>query len=185
MSAIVWLFDEAWQRRRSRCRRRWAAGVLLAALALLALTARPAAESPQGRSAPTSVPSSALVRTGSYLAIHCRQPNSIACDQLALAVTLKRPARAITATIDGRSWPMNRWGDELYSSSRPRREFVGFFSHAGIQSRLHVHPQQPGDIFINNARSPGIGVLVNLLVEFPSGRELSTRLRLYLADGWG
>ena len=180
VSAIVWLFDEAWERRRGR-RRQWLIALLLGAAAFAALTTR----SVTSGAAVTAVRSAQLVRAGSYLAIHCPQPNSIACDQLALAVRLKRPATAVTATIDGHSWPMNRRGDVLDASRTPRRQFDGYFSHAGIESRLHVHPQQPGDIFVNSARSPGIPVLVSLLVELPSGRELSTRLRLYLADGWG
>jgi hypothetical protein len=186
MSTIALLFDEAWLRRRHRRRRDAAIWVAAAVLVLagVILGLRTLASGPSPSAAIRSEPSSALVRNGSYLAIHCPQPNSIACDQLALAVTLKRPARGITATIDGHSWPMNRRGDELYSSPRPRREFDGYFSHAGIRSRLHVHTG-PGDLFINDARTPGIYVPVRLLVVLPSGQALATRLRLYLRDGWG
>lgn len=38
---------------------------------------------------------------------------------------------------------------------------------------------------INNARSSGVHVPVSLLVELSPGREFGTRLRPYLADGWG
>jgi hypothetical protein len=186
MSAIALLFDEAWLRRRHRRRRDaaiWAAaGVLV--LGAVILGVGPPASRQSGSAAIRQAPSGALVRSGSYLAIHCPQPNSIACDQLALAVTLKRPARGITATIDGHRWPMNRRGDELYSSARPRREFDGYFSHAGIRSRLHVHPVL-GDLWFNNLRARPVEVSVSLLVHLASGRAVSTRLRLYLADGWG
>jgi hypothetical protein len=185
MSTITLLFDEAWLRRRRRRRREVAVWTLAAVLVVLVMLGlRPLAVGSTGDSGIQQLSSRALVRSGSYLAIHCPQPNSIACDQLALAVTLKRPARTASVTIDGHTWPMNRWGDQLYRSSRPRRVFDGYLSHAGIRSRLHGRTG-PGDLFINDARSAGIRVAVKLLVELPSGRLVSTRLRLYLADGWG
>jgi hypothetical protein len=184
MSTIALLIDEAWERHRGRRRREWVAALLVGMCLLALVSVGPLRPASSGAPVPSYESPAELVAGGSYLAIHCPEPNSIACDQLALAVTLKRPARAITATIDGHSWPMNRRGDELDSSARPRREFDGYFSHAGIRSRLHVHPG-PGNLFINDARAPGIHVPVRLVVELPSGKLVGTRLRLYLRDGWG
>jgi hypothetical protein len=185
---VVPLFHEAWDRRRRRRRFLLSAALTAAALVtalLYAFDRMPAATpSSGGLSQPAGLtrlsPRRVLVQPP-YMGVLCPIPNSIACDQVALAILLRRPARAVTASIAGMPLAMNRFGDELISSTRPRREFDGYLHPAGVVSRLHVHTGG-GTIWLGEgAPSP----VVWLLIDYGHRHYVMTHLRVTLSDGWG
>lgn len=116
-----------------------------------------------------------------YMGVLCPEPNSIACDQVGLAIVLKRPAMSVIASINGRMLAMNRRGDQLTSTRKPRLEFDGYLKPAGIVSSLHVRPL-PGKIWLGD---PTPFETVWLLVDYRGGRYVVTHLRVPLSAGWG
>ena len=73
-----------------------AAAVLVGALVL----AGGGDDDPPVRAAPREL----RLARAPYLGVSCRQPNSIVCDRVRLAVWLRAPVRRLSATIDGRSF---------------------------------------------------------------------------------
>jgi hypothetical protein len=141
MSAIAPLFDEAWEHRRRRRRRLFAIALmcLVGGLATTALLTRgalgPSATTHRG---PVRVTPGRVLSETPYMGVSCPVANSIACNRVGLAVWLKRPAVSVTATIAGGSFALDYRGDLESSSHRPRLEFAGFLTRAGIMSRVDV-----------------------------------------------
>lgn len=189
MDYVAPLFHEAWERRRRR-RRLVLGGAALALAALLAVLVYASRRGPApapvsgGLRQPaevTRLSPGAVMAQPPYMGVRCPIPNSIACDEVGLAIWLKRPARAVTASIAGMPLAMNRFGDELITSTRPRREFDGYLQPAGIVSRLHVHTGG-GNIWLGEgAPSP----VVWLLIDYGHGHYALTHLRVMLSAGWG
>ena len=69
----------------------------------------------------------------------------VACDRVGLAVWLRRPALAVTATINGESLKLDWAGDRppRFASHRPRTAVDGFLQPAGLTTRLHMTPRRP------------------------------------------
>jgi hypothetical protein len=66
-----------------------------------------------------------------YLGVSCRRPNVTTCDRIGVAVWLRRPARRITARVNGRRLTLDdpNWGN----TQDPRGPlYVGFLQPAGL-----------------------------------------------------
>jgi hypothetical protein len=116
------------------------------------------------------------------MGVLCPVPNSIACDRVGLAIWLKRPAHSVRASIDGRSFAMNRFGDQLISNRQPRTEFDGYLRPAGIVSSMHVRPEPGTSTWLGDGTP---FPTVWLLIDYGSGRFVATHLRVPLGAGWG
>jgi len=189
MPYIARLFGEAWERRRRRVRRLAWAAVAACAVGLLTYVAfRPNVSAP-GPALGIEFPAGTVARSPAavfsqppYMGVRCPEPNSIACDQVGLAVWLKRPAQTVTAWIDGRRLAMDRFGDQLITSAAPRREFDGYLRPAGIRSSMHVRPD-PGTSTWEGDPTPVAAV--SLLIDEGHHHYVTTRLRVPLMAGWG
>jgi hypothetical protein len=124
-----------------------------------------------------------------YMGVSCRIPNSIRCDRVGLAVWLRRPALAISATIAGA--PVKLDDHQWSGPSRHgwRTLFAGFLRPAGITSRLHVTPD-PGSPTTWEATSafPAVApppALVRLRIDYGHGRVVVTQTSVDLHAGWG
>jgi hypothetical protein len=134
------------------------------------------------------------------MGVSCPVANSIACDRVGLAVSVKRPAELVTATVAGARLTMNYRGDFLYRGDSPRTEFDGFLQPAGIVSRFHVKPVEGSMVYtphghvhvvmrhqmwFGDARDYPAPVSVRLTIHEPGGRTLITHTKIELATGWG
>jgi hypothetical protein len=187
MGHVAWLFGEAWERRRRRHQLVAWVGLTMCAVALLSYVAvRPGhgsgvASIPQPRGA-IAQPPAAVFSQPPYMGVRCAVPNSIACDRVGLAIWLKRPAYAVTASIDGRRLTMDRFGDRLISAVAPRTEFDGYLRPAGIMPNMHVQPVPGTSIWLGD---PTPLAVVRLLIDYGSGRYVTTHLQVALMAGWG
>jgi hypothetical protein len=183
------LFEEA--RRRARRRRRRQATALAGILALAAIAAaivlgtpragRPARERPI---APTAVSPQRVLAQAPYMGVSCRQPNSIACGRVGLAVWTRRPARTVRATVAGHQLELD---DPMWSGDRVhglRRMFAGFVLHAGL------HGSGPLAVRVKKGSSfwegdPPVSTDVRLLITYADGSQQATVVRVQLSPGWG
>ena len=116
------------------------------------------------------------------MGVRCGVPNWIGCDRVGLAVWLRRPAMAVSATIAGRAVRLDQHA-VMGPAGVPRRVFDGELDHAGITSRLHVHPVPGTRQKWYGAGQPS--AVVRLRIRDADGRTTITRLRVALAPGWG
>jgi hypothetical protein len=191
MDYVLPLIGEAWDHSRRRRRRGYlAAAVLLALVALavvgVSMSPHPGARSGVGLRIPSGtiqISPSAAFTQAPYMGVHCPVANSIACDEVGLAVWLRRPAYSVDASIAGASLPLNWFGEEyrLRDLSRPRRAFYGYLHPAGIVSRLHVRGLTGAMWFGEGTPSPMVWVLIN----YGDGHRAVTHLRVPLMAGWG
>lgn len=189
MEHVAWLFGEARERQRRRQRRLLAALVTAVAVigAAAAIPQRPGPLSPSRPPISTppgtiAVSASAVLAQAPYMGVHCPTANSIACDRVGLAIWLKRPAMAVSATINGRMLAMDRVGDRLIALGRPRTEFDGYLQPAGLRTSLGVRPIAGTDLWEGD---PTPYPVVWLLIDYGRGRQAITHLRVPLSAGWG
>lgn len=118
-----------------------------------------------------------------YMGVACPFSNSIVCDRVGLAVWLRRPALAVSATIAGAPLKLDWAGDRppRFASHRPRTQFDGFLQPAGLITRLHVVPESGATWLGSNAPSP----VVRFRIDYGQGRVVMTEERVVLAAGWG
>jgi hypothetical protein len=146
------VIEEARARQR---RHRIVAAVLVVALAALGVGAyfgadgRSPAGSSGSRSPAHSGPSATAAATVVFardpdMGVACHIPSWIGCDRVGLAVWLRRPAVAVSATIAGSPLKLNdpAWSGPLRNGRRTM--FAGFLQPAGIIFRLHVKPDDAG-----------------------------------------
>jgi hypothetical protein len=115
------------------------------------------------------------------MGVACGVPNWIGCDRIGLTIWLRRPALAITANIDGRSFQLNNpiWSGPEQRGLRTR--FAGFLRPAGITTTMGV-TAQPGAHWAGaNAPDP----FVNLLITEPDQRTIQSTVNVPLMAGWG
>lgn len=128
------------------------------------------------------------------MGVRCPQPNAISCDQIGLAIWLKRPAISVDAMIAGQPVKLDWFGEQrLLQGEGPRTAFDGYLDHAGLTTRLHVKPTQGlsydpvcncriGPIWYGtDAPEP----VVQLKIEYANHTSVRTQLRVPLAAGWG
>jgi hypothetical protein len=115
-----------------------------------------------------------------YIGVSCPEPNSIRCDTVGLAVWLRKPARRLEATIEGRALAMRSPGDLV----GPRgRGWEGYLKPAGlIDGPLTVRPEEGRWYW--TGRSP-VHAVVRLTAHYRGGRKARTRVRVFVSPGWG
>lgn len=188
MEHVARLFGEAWERRRRRRRTVAWLGTMLCAVAVLTYAVvrpRSAPEPAVGIQIPagTIAQSPAVVFSQPpYMGVRCAVANSIACDEVGLAIWLRRSAYSVTASINGRPLAMNRFGDQLISAATPRTEFDGYLRPAGIVSSMHVRPRPGTSTWLGD---PTPFASVWLLINYGHGHPVSTHLQVPLMAGWG
>lgn len=117
-----------------------------------------------------------------YMGVACHIPNSVACDRVGLAVWLRQPAIAVSATIAGAPLKLNdpQWSGPMRNGRRTR--FAGFLQPAGLTSRLHVVAKSKSHVWLgNNAPTP----LVRFRIDYGHGRTVATQADVWLSAGWG
>lgn len=203
MTSIAPIIQEAWDHRRRRHQAivvaALASAVTVGILAWLVSIGSGYRSSPITERAVAVAPS-AVLSGDPYMGVNCPVANSIACDRVGLAVSLKHPAESVTAIVAGARLTMKYRGDVLYRGDSPRTEFDGFLQPAGIVSRFHVRPvdgnvvyTSHGQVHVVVRRQMWFGdvrdypapVPVRLTIREPSGRTLITHTKVGLATGWG
>jgi hypothetical protein len=175
------VIDDA--RRRQRRRRLGTGAVaLMAAIVTTLVLYRPG----DGRHVPPAarpIPPVKVVAPGKvfsqspYMGVTCRVPNSTACDDLGLAVWLKRPAVAVNAEMRGRVFSLDdrQWSGPVRHHRRTM--FAGFLRAARLRPTFHLPPRWEGQ----PARNP----LVRMRIDYGRGAVVEARLRVSLSPGWG
>jgi len=113
-----------------------------------------------------------------YLGVSCREPNSIACDRVRLAVWLRAPVRRLSATIDGRSFRLR---------PPPRRDgyWEGPLRPAGLLtpgSALHVIPDRGRHRWVGRHR---VRTRIRLSAVDADGARARTEVAVDLHAGYG
>jgi hypothetical protein len=182
------LFEEARARARRRRRRRVVAAVVLLAVGAVAVVVlTPAGERHSvlpGQPAPLAVAPGTLLARAPYMGVSCSRPSSIACDRVGLAVWTRHPARAVSASMGGRSFAL---GDRAWSGPArhgARRMFAGFLTHAGLRGG------GPLAVRVEDGRDRWTGVHpvdapVRLTMTYADGSRRTTVVRVALSPGWG
>jgi hypothetical protein len=160
--------------------------VLIAAgVALVVLTAQDGSAPTRPRApAPVTVKPGQVLAMPSYLGVSCPRANSIACDRVGLAVWTRSPARAVRATIAGRSFDLT--DDRRSVGPHQRGEpymFIGFLHHAGLRDG-------PLAVRVENGRSRWTGkhpvdATLRLLITLADRSRVETTARVPLSAGWG
>jgi hypothetical protein len=187
--AAAALFEEA--RRRARRRRQRAAFgglglVLLAAgVALVVVMTHDRGAPPRpGAPAPAPVRSEQVLARPSYLGVSCPRASSIACDRVGLAIWTRGPARAVRATIAGRSFDLT--DEPRFVGPHQRGQpymFVGFLHHAGLR-------RGPLAVRVENGRSRWTGkhpvrTTMRLVITRTDRSQVATTVSVPLEPGWG
>jgi hypothetical protein len=181
------LFEEARQRARRRRRRRvaLALGALLAAGAAL-LIASGGIEPVHRRAtpAPPVVAARSVLTARPSMGVSCSVPNSIACDRVAILLATRRPARAVSVTIGGRSTVLDdlMWSEPWRHGVK--REFSGYLRPAGMRDRgpLRVRTEHGDDYF--SGVHP-VTPVMRVVITYADGSRRATSVRTYLSPGWG
>jgi hypothetical protein len=182
------IIPEAWEHRHKRHRSSAIAALVAAALvaALAVVVWRGLGPTQRSANQPAHsalVAASTVLSKPPYLGVRCPIPNSVACDRVALAVWLRHPAMSVTATIAGEPLTLNDPRPVTGPAGLPRRVFDGNLQPAGIVSRLHVHPVSASSQKWLGADAPA--PVVRLMIHYPGGRVVVTRLRVPLSAGYG
>ena len=185
------VIEEARARQR---RHRGAAAVAVTMVALLAVVlyfASHGGRSGAGSSGSRSPAPSAQITTEAAavvfardpdMGVACGIPNWIGCDRVWLAVWLRRPAVAVSATIAGSPLKLNHpvWSGSLRNGRRMM--FAGFLQPAGIIFRLHVRPDAGIQSWLgSNQPTPTIW----FRIDYGSGQIVITHEDVGLRAGWG
>jgi len=187
---LLALFDEAW--RRARRRRRWTA-VLVGAVAVVAagvlLTRghdRPRIEG--APKAPKPVPLALPEPPG--MGVACPgAPNSIACDRVAIGVSMTTTPRRLVATVGGRSVLLRDQtstcaGDPPCAHPYTGPHFyTGFLQPAGLlNGALRVTPD--AGRYRWYGRHP-LTARLRITATYANGTTATTSRRVPVAPGWG
>jgi len=173
------VIDDA--RRRQRRRRLGWSAVFLAALAAFAFArTEPTGDRPPGppRAVRFAAPGRVFSREPS-MGVSCSTPNSTACDQIGLAVWLKRPALAVSAEIRGRHFSLSDRSLSTPIVNHRRKDFTGYLRGIGLKRRYHLPVHWEG------AAQPPIRPAVRVRIDYGSGPLVETRFRVWLRAGWG
>ena len=187
--AVAALFEEA-RRRASRRRRRAAFGglalVLIAAGVALVVVVGHDGSAPtrSGAPAPVTVRPERVLALPSYLGVSCPRASSIACGRVGLAIWTRGPARAVRATIAGRSFDLT--DDRRFVGPHQRGQpymFVGFLHHAGLR-------RGPLAVRVENGRSRWTGkhpveATLRLMITRADRSRVATSVSVPLSPGWG
>jgi hypothetical protein len=166
---------------RRRQRRRWLGWIavgLVAVVALVLTLDRPARDQPAPPGPPVHfVPPSRVLARAPYVGVSCSIPNSTRCDDLGLAVWLKRPAVAVNAEMARRRFSLDdrQWSGPV--RHHRRRMFAGFLRGAGLGQTFRLPPSWEGQ--------PARSAVVRVRIDYGRGVVVETRVRVSLSPGWG
>jgi hypothetical protein len=116
------------------------------------------------------------------LGVSCHVASWIGCDRVGLAVWLRRPAVAVSATIAGAPLKLNdpMWSGPMRNGRRTM--FAGFLKPAGITTRLHVKPYGKTQTWIgSNQPTPTVW----FRIDYGHGKVIVTHEGVGLRAGWG
>jgi hypothetical protein len=129
----------------------------------------------------------AVLSRSPYIGVHCPIANSTACDQVGLAVWLRRPAASVSATIAGR--PLRLYSNQPRPLGTPLpgsvTAFVGYLRHAGIATRLDARPAHDAVRWWAPSPSNSPAPRVRLRIVYAGGPTVVTTLDVPLNSGWG
>jgi hypothetical protein len=169
------------QRRRRRIELLAAIGALVAGVILFAPRADEPTTPPRAATPPppAGVPWRTVLTSKPFMGASCPTPNSTACGRFGVAVWLKRPARAVEATILDRHFALDnrQWSGPVHAHKR--KMFAGFVREAGLGGKLGV---PPGVLWEGD---PIPYVLVRLRIDYGRGAPVLTQARVPLRPGWG
>jgi hypothetical protein len=118
------------------------------------------------------------------MGVSCSVPNSIACDRVAIIVATRRPARAVTITIGGRSAVLDdlEWSQPWRHGVK--RDFSGFLQPAGLRGH------GPLAVLVENHHNRWTGVhpvtaALHVVITYADGSRRATSARAPLSPGWG
>jgi hypothetical protein len=180
-------------RRRQRRRRSLTAALLFAAavgVTIVGTHRHDASPPPPSRSTAPPPPQAVMVAPhvafwqAPYMGVACPIPNSIACDRIGLAVWLRRPAVAVTASIDGttlRLWTGPR-SPSAWTSRPTNTGFTAYLQPAGLLTAFHVTPQSGTSIWYG---APTPSPMVRFRIDYGHGHVVTTQRRVPLMAGWG
>jgi hypothetical protein len=116
------------------------------------------------------------------MGVACGVPNSIACDRIGVTVWLRRPARAVTATIADSTVRLDNptWSGGRHHGQRTL--FAGFLQRAGITTRLGMTTEQ-GAYWDGGGDGPD--PLVVLTITRPGQPATQAWVNVHLMAGWG
>jgi hypothetical protein len=187
--AAAALFEEARRRARRRRQRAAFAGLALvvvaAGVALLVVMAHAgSAPTRPGAPAPATLRPEQVLAMPSYLGVSCPRAASIACDRVGLAIWTRGPARAVRATIAGRSFDLS--DEPRFVGPHQRGQpymFVGFLHRAGLR-------RGPLAVRVENGRSRWTGkhpvnAALRLLITRADRSQVATTVSVPLRPGWG
>ena len=132
---------------------------------------RPLTVSPARRVAPAAVHAEAP-----DMGVACRLR---VCDWIGLAVWLRQPAVAVSATIAGR--PMRLAMTNAYPRPGARATFVGYLRPFRLVTHAHLAVGSGPTTWSSNWPMPA----VQLRIRYRGGSILVTRLAVPLQPGWG
>ncbi len=113
------------------------------------------------------------------LGVACAKANSIACDRVGFGVWLKRPAKRVTATINGRALLLHAGG----LGGHGPRYWEGYLKPAGlIRGPLKVTPDR-GRYYWRGTHPKDARVLI--VIHRAGGSTDRTAVTVALAAGWG
>jgi hypothetical protein len=174
-SVALGVIDDARRRQRHR------AGVL-AVLAVGAAVGLGTALSRTGGSAtfvaPSRVAPAAVLSQAPDMGVACHLG---ACNSIGLAVWLRKPAVAVSATIAGHQLPLTTWQARQFTPQSARKMFVGYITPIRLVTTLRLIRGPPADWPTASSPHP----LVSLRIRFRNGRVVETRLRVPVEPGWG
>ncbi len=155
----------------------WRAGavVLLAAVAAVGC----GDETREARNPPARPEARLVLERTPYMGVSCRQPNSIRCDRVGLAVWLKRRANRVTAWIAGRRLELRSPGDFVVGRGTG---WEGYLEPAGLMSDGPLRISAEGGVWEGN---PPVYAPVRIRAHYGDGSTESRTLRLLLHAGWG
>lgn len=156
------------------------------ALVALVLLRGESTTGPSSSTPPTAVAASEVLGGAPYMGVACQSADALSCDQVGLSVRLDEPAERVTATLGGKSFTLDdpEWSGNLKNGEAKR--FAGFLEPAGLR--------EPGPLRVLGRERPGrdrwldsapTKFPVALVIERGDGSTQTTKVRVWLAPGWG
>lgn len=121
---------------------------------------------------------------GVYMGVRCREPNSVSCDRVGLAIWLKEPAESLVAEIEGRRLELVSPGEFVPGKGTG---WEGYLHPAGLLDpggplAVAREPGQPADYW--SGRKP-VEATIRLTAAYADGTTASKTIRAPLHPGWG
>ena len=121
---------------------------------------------------------------GVYMGVRCREPNSVSCDRVGLAIWLKEPAEHLFAEIEGRPLELVSPGEFVPGRGTG---WEGYLRPAGLLDpggplAVTREPGERPDYW--SGRTP-VDAEIRLTATYADGSSASETIRAPLHPGWG